>query len=140
MAALALAPIGRADAADQRTQFGGTIVAGVCTVTGSLTRAGSFNFDEDLLIESGATIKVSPAASGLDFTVNGNFTMEAGSLIDGTLLASGHGADITVDATGDIKMLGGANGPKIIAPEQVRAALPPRQAGQLGGVRRDLGG
>src|SRR5262245_40228884 len=77
-AALALVPIGRADAVDQCTQIGGTVNAGVCTVTGSVTIAGTFNIDEDLLIKSGASIKVSPAATGLGLTVNGNFTMEAG--------------------------------------------------------------
>jgi hypothetical protein len=113
--ALVLLSTGRAEA-DQCTSIGGVVAAGVCTVNSpgpAAAISGTLTVDEDVLVKAGATIKVDPA--GVVLNVNGNFTMEAGSVVDGSISGAGHGADITINASGDIKLLGGSPGAEIIA-------------------------
>src|SRR5262245_24767928 len=84
-----------------------TVPAGTFTVVAP----SPINIPDSVVIKSGATIKIPPAASPFTLNVSGDFTMEPGSLIDGdNNVNPGHGADITVNATGNITLSGGTPG------------------------------
>ena len=111
-----LAPTSRADAACG--DLGGVVIAGVCTIqpgTHNVASGQTIAVAESVLVQTGAIIDVSTAATPLVVNVSGDFTMEAGSLIDGSISGGGHGADIEINATGAIRLIGGAQGARILS-------------------------
>ena len=84
-----------------------------CTVAANktITAASPISVADDVVINSGVTITVPPAASPFTLNVTGNFTMAPGSVIDGSSNVNpGQGADITINADGNITLTGGNPG------------------------------
>jgi hypothetical protein len=113
---------------------GGAVVAGVCTVpagTHNVAANQTIAITEPLLLQTGAIIKVSPGASPLVLNVNGDFTMQAGSLIDGTIIGGGQGADITINVDGNARLIGGAPGAQIVSDQKGSCNVATTRGGNL---------
>jgi hypothetical protein len=102
-----------ADVADCNTVGGSfsSVPEPECVISNSQTKSGSFTINSKLRIANTGSITVPPLSGGntLTLTVNGDFTMDSGSTIDGSVTTTGGiGAHIKVDVTGNISMLSGA--------------------------------
>jgi uncharacterized repeat protein (TIGR01451 family) len=113
---------------DECVVLGGTNVSGECQITSAVVRSqathgGAFTLNETLRITDTGSITVPPAAGGGALTLNitGGLIIDdvsnaggAGGIIGDVTSASGTGATITVDVTGNIVLHGtGTTGARI---------------------------
>ena len=119
--ALGVMPTSRAEALTPAcAALGGVGPATDCviTITGAAATNVTVAGNMTLAPTDRITVKCSPVScinvGPLVFNVAGNFSMQPGSVIDGTTSGPGsnpgHGADIRVNATGDITLSGGSPG------------------------------
>lgn len=109
---------GRAFAVDQCVALGGALVAGECRINSPVIKSGTFTLDETLRITDAGSITVQAFGGGsfLTLQITGSLIMDdtaapGAARISGDVTgASGIGATIAVDATGDI-VLHGTPGP-----------------------------
>src|SRR5580765_6503730 len=106
--ALVLMPMAGVAAADDCALLGGALVPAAppneCVIAGSTAdKSGTFNLGETLHILNGGTLNV-VGNSSIKINIVGSFLMDAGSKIDANLAGAGHGGDVEINATDDIRL------------------------------------
>src|SRR5262249_51233464 len=113
--------------ADDCAALGGNIVGTECVIDGSApgtppnTRHGNFVLAETLHFKAPGVITVDHSVpNSLKITITGDLIMDAGTTIDGDAAgASGVGADIEIDASGNLSLAGGSPGAAITSDQIV---------------------
>ncbi len=117
------------------TDLGGDDTTGTCVVgPGDVAVPAAVTVNENLVLQSGAHLDATEQAGGFTLTVQGDLTMENGSVIEGDDRAGQTdptgGRDLTINVTGDMDM---AAGSRISSDNNVAS-------GEAGDVTIDVGG
>ncbi|MBI3245077.1 MAG: DUF4215 domain-containing protein [Deltaproteobacteria bacterium] len=104
--ALALVLVSHSSALANCAALGGSVVAGVCTLSSAVARLGAFSLTEPLRITGAGSIRV-PEGQTLSLDILGDMTIDSpagtgGRIVGDSTTPTGRGADISVTTSGNM--------------------------------------